>query len=63
MAGPSPAQWLMSTPRGAYTTLLARQGRGLVDWPTHVQRLLRSLRALHAALGCYSAYYSWMEVS
>lgn len=36
----------------------------LVDWATHVERLVRSLRAMHDALdGCYARYYAWLEVS
>lgn len=58
----SPQQWLLDTPRGAYTTLLAREGRLLVDWPTHLDRLARSLQALHTALGdCYASYYAWLQ--
>lgn len=60
----SPQEFLRSTPRGAYTTMLVREGRLLVDWPTHLQRLLLSLRALHTAIhGFYDAYYAWIEVN
>lgn len=63
-AAASPQAWLQATPRGAYTTLLVRGPRQeLVDWPTHLERLLRSLRAMHQALGMYSRYYGWLAVS
>ena len=59
----SPQQWLLSTPRGAYTTAWVQAGRQLIDWPTHLERLVLSLRALHAAVeGFYDAYYAWIEV-
>lgn len=75
----SPQQFLLITRRGAYTTLRVQRkcpaGAGgvapeqqspeleLVDWSTHLERLIRSLRALHVALGGYYArYYAWLEV-
>lgn len=59
----TPQQWLRSTPRGAYTTVWVQGGTRLMDWPTHLERLARSLQALHAALaGFYEAYYAWLEV-
>lgn len=60
----SPAEWLRLQPRGAYTTLLVRGAcHELVDWPTHLERLVLSLRAMHKALGIYSQFYSWLAVS
>ncbi|PRW59709.1 peptidoglycan recognition 1 [Chlorella sorokiniana] len=39
-------------------------GRRLIDWPTHLERLARSLQALHVAVeGFYDVYYSWLEAS
>ena len=60
---PQPKEFIKSAPRGAYTSLLVRQGWQVVDWETHLQRLARSLRALDEALGgVYSRYYAWLEV-
>ena len=59
----SPQQWLLRIPRGAYTTVWVQGGRRLIDWPTHLERLVRSLQGLHAAIeGFYDAYYAWLEV-
>ncbi|KAL4458562.1 hypothetical protein ABPG75_013427 [Micractinium tetrahymenae] len=34
----------------------------LVDWATHLERLVRSLRAMHKELqGCYARYYAWLK--
>lgn len=61
---PASAQlFLASLPRCAYTTALVRGGRSVADWGLHMERLARSIRALHTALdGLYAAYYSWLEV-
>ena len=59
----TPQQFLRDTPRGAYTTLCVQGGSLLLDWPMHLERLIRSLKALHEAVdGFYDAYYSWLEV-
>ncbi len=61
---PSAQQFVVDAGRGAYTTLFVRNGIQLIDWPTHLERLARSLRALHTTLsGFYDKYYSWLEVS
>jgi hypothetical protein len=59
----TPQQFVKSTPRGAYTTVLVREGSKLINWPKHVERLQRSLKAMHEAIsGMYGGYYEWLEV-
>ena len=58
-----PRQFLRDTPRGAYTAMYVRDGSLLLDWPMHLERLTRSLKALHTTLnGFYSKYYTWLKV-
>jgi branched-subunit amino acid aminotransferase/4-amino-4-deoxychorismate lyase len=58
----SPAAFVAAAPPGAYTTALALDGFLIADWPAHVERLARSLAAVHAArAGAFAAYYSWLE--
>lgn len=68
----------MDAPRGAYTTIWVRRSASgssaalctsgaaqleLVDWATHLERLVRSLRAMHEGLDrCYARYFAWLEV-
>lgn len=62
---PSPTvrQFLTDLPRCAYTTALVRDAHCVADWDMHVERLLRTMRALHRALDdMYAAFYSWLEV-
>lgn len=54
----TPQQFLLATPRGAYTTVYVKD-RQLLNWPKHVERLEKSLSAMHTAIaGFYDAYYS-----
>lgn len=48
----SPKDFLLATPRGAYTTAQVRDGFFIVDWDLHVERLSRSIHALRDATGC-----------
>ena len=58
----TPKQFLLDVPRGAYTAMHVRDGRYVLDWPMHLQRLVRSLAALNTAVsGFYAAYYAWLE--
>ncbi|KAI3435918.1 hypothetical protein D9Q98_001976 [Chlorella vulgaris] len=60
----TPHEFLLATPRGAYTTVLVRDGTRLVNWARHVERLERSLLAMQTAFdGFYDAYYAWKEAS
>jgi branched-subunit amino acid aminotransferase/4-amino-4-deoxychorismate lyase len=60
----NPQDFLRGLPRGAYTTAMVRQHYLVVDWDTHVQRLVKSIAALHAALdGCFSRHYGSLEAS
>eukprot|EP00887_Chlorella_sp_A99_P006386 scaffold3.g6386.t1 len=48
-------------PRGAYTTVLVRQG-SLMDWGVHLQRLIKSISQMHATLGeFYARHVEWAE--
>lgn len=59
----TPQQFVMSTARGAYTTVLVKEGSKLINWPKHVERLQRSLQAMHEAIsGMYGAYYDCLKV-
>lgn len=58
-----PKEFVRYSPRGAYTTLLVRQGFQAVDWETHLERLVRSMQALDLALeGFYSRWTACLEV-
>lgn len=58
----TPQQFLLATPRGAYTTVYVKD-RQLLNWPKHVERLEKSLSAMHTAIaGFYDAYYSSLAV-
>lgn len=48
----TPKNFLLSTPRGAYTTAQVWDGFLVVDWDVHVERLARSIQALYDATGC-----------
>lgn len=57
-------QFISDRPRGAYTTLLVKNGYGLVDWEVHLERLLKSISALDATLsGFYARHKAWAEAS
>lgn len=59
----SPQDFVRNRPRGAYTTSMVKHAFQIVDWPTHVERLIKSVAALDAALdGCFSAYYESIQV-
>jgi len=51
--------FLLKTPRGAYTTILVETDYILVNYEAHILRLVKSVAALHAALGegCFSSFY------
>ena len=54
---------MLGTPRGAYTTILIQENYVAVNWEGHVERLIKSLAALHSALdACYQAYYEHIQV-
>lgn len=55
-------EFCMSCPRGAYTTAAVTHDYSVVDWDIHVERLIKSIAAIHAALGaCYAAHYETVE--
>jgi branched-subunit amino acid aminotransferase/4-amino-4-deoxychorismate lyase len=56
--------FMLQTPRGAYTTMLVRNQYFAINWPVHVERLVKSLAALHATLegGYYDRYYESLQV-
>lgn len=56
--------FLLNTPRGAYTTILVTEGFIIANWDAHVERLIKSLAALHSGLdGYYAAYYRQLKVT
>lgn len=53
--------FLKSTPRGAYTSILVRDGYHVREWALHVRRMARSLRAMHSQeAGMYGSYFSYL---
>jgi hypothetical protein len=52
-------EFCMETPRGAYTTLQIVDNFFAVDFDLHIERLIKSIAAVHASLNsCYANYYA-----
>jgi Amino-transferase class IV len=52
----------MAAPRGAYTTLQITRDYFAVDFDVHIERLIKSIAAVHAKLNnCYAHYYTALK--
>ncbi|KAL4535298.1 hypothetical protein Ndes2526B_g06197 [Nannochloris sp. 'desiccata'] len=59
VAPPSIKEFCMAAPRGAYTTLQIANDYFAVDFSLHIERLIKSIAAVHATLNsCYANYYT-----
>ena len=57
-------KFIAASPRGAYTTMKIKEEYLLVDWDMHVERLIKSIAAIHTALDHYfAAYYNTIRQS
>lgn len=60
--GSSLKEFLLSTPRGAYTTAFMVNEYTVLNWDIHLERLMKSVEALHNSLsGCrYDTFYDYL---
>jgi len=59
VAPPTIKEFCMAAPRGAYTTLQITNDYFAVEFNLHIERLIKSIAAVHAALNsCYAEYYT-----
>lgn len=55
--------FLLATPRGAYTTAYMVDAYTVLSWDLHMERLAKSLAALNSAIhGYYGQYYEALKV-
>ena len=62
VAPPSIKDFCMTSPRGAYTTLQISKDFLAIDFDLHIERLIKSIAAVHAKLdSCYANYYTALD--
>lgn len=53
--------FLLTAPRGAYTTGLVKDAFSITEWELHVARLVKSIAAMHGSIpGFFDVYYRWL---
>jgi hypothetical protein len=57
VAPPNIKEFCMAAPRGAYSTLQITNNYFAVDFNLHIERLIKSIAAVHATLNSYYADY------